>query len=367
MEPRSPSLGDILGQDRAIGVLRGALAAGRVHHAWIFSGPMGVGKRTTALAFAAALLDPTTGPNLAGEFEPDPSSPVQRLIASGVHPDLHMITKELARFSDDPDVRDRKLLTIPKAVIEEHLLGPIALSPGLNNGGLATKAFIIDEAERLDRSRSHAPTQNAMLKTLEEPPAGSVIILVTSAEEMLLPTVRSRCQRVVFGGLDAGSMERWLAGWVSSTGVALQAEERRWLLEYAEGSPGRLVQAHSGGMYQWSRELEPMLSEVERGRFPSGLGSAMARLVDEWAKESVSKSPQASKEAANLTGARALLGMLAQRSSRRLRQAALEAQDPTPHARMIELLERTERHVAAHVPLAHALEGLAAGMLGREP
>ncbi len=350
------SLSGILGQQRAVATLRAALTGGRVHHAWVFTGPMGVGKRTAAEAFAAALLDPTTAPDLAGVPEPDPASQVQRLIAAGTHPDLHIITKELARYSEDRQIRERKLLSIPKEVIEQHLLQPIALAASLKMGGAASKVFIIDEAERLDRSRTNAPVQNSMLKCMEEPPAGSVIILVTSAEEMLLPTIRSRCQRVVFGPLDDASMDRWLA----SSGIEAEGAERRWLLEYAAGSPGRLVQAHEGNMYEWSRALDPMLADLERGKFPAALGSTMASLIDEWAKEAVSKNPQASKEAANVTGTRAMLTMLAERARRRLREAASRGEDCSPHARAIDAVERADRDVAAHVGLVHVMDSLAA-------
>jgi DNA polymerase-3 subunit delta' len=59
---RRVSFGDLLGQDRALAALRASLASGRIHHAWIFDGPPGIGKFSTALAFAGALLAPTTGP-----------------------------------------------------------------------------------------------------------------------------------------------------------------------------------------------------------------------------------------------------------------------------------------------------------------
>ena len=71
-------LDQILGQQRAIETLDAAIQSGRIHHAWIFHGPAGVGKFTTALAFAAAILDPDMTPDLSGRVRPDPDSPVQR-------------------------------------------------------------------------------------------------------------------------------------------------------------------------------------------------------------------------------------------------------------------------------------------------
>ncbi|MFG0314284.1 MAG: hypothetical protein ACF8LL_08875, partial [Phycisphaerales bacterium] len=89
---------DVVGHDRAIEILQGAIAADRIHHAWVFQGPQGVGKFTLAAAFAAMILDPTASPNMAGVIEADPGSETRRLIKAGTHPDLHVVTKELARL-----------------------------------------------------------------------------------------------------------------------------------------------------------------------------------------------------------------------------------------------------------------------------
>lgn len=356
--PRPRSLNDVLGQERAIGTLRASISAGKVHHAWVFSGPVGVGKRMAAEAFAAAILDPSTQPNLAGEWEPDPGSVVQRLIAEGKHPDLHIISKELARFDDDKSIRDRKLITIPKSVVARHLLEPIALAASMRGDSLASKVFIVDEAELLDRSRTNAPTQNSMLKTLEEPPAGSVIILVTSAEERLLPTIRSRCQRVVFGALPREAMEKWLG----RSGLEVSAAERAWLLDFAQGSPGRAVLAVEGRMFEWATALEPMLADAERGRFSQALGSTMAGFVEEWAKGWVERNKNASKEAANIAGTRHLLSLLAERERRRLREGAAERDRAERSLRVLEMIETTEKYIAASVTIANSMEALAAGM-----
>ena len=83
------------------------MRSGRFPHAWIFSGPRGVGKFTTALALAERLLGPASA----------------RLIAAGTHPDLHVIRKELAAYCDDPEIRTRKLTNIPVAVIRQWITG----------------------------------------------------------------------------------------------------------------------------------------------------------------------------------------------------------------------------------------------------
>jgi DNA polymerase III subunit delta' len=73
----------ILGQDRALDVLRSALRSQRMHHAWLFSGPAGVGKHTTAIELARILLDPDAQPTLTGEIEASPDSPTSRAPMSG--------------------------------------------------------------------------------------------------------------------------------------------------------------------------------------------------------------------------------------------------------------------------------------------
>ncbi len=75
----------ILGQSRALDVLQKALKSARLHHAWVFSGPRGVGKFTSAIEFAKILLDPDAAPNLAGELESDPEGRISKMIDAGSH------------------------------------------------------------------------------------------------------------------------------------------------------------------------------------------------------------------------------------------------------------------------------------------
>lgn len=349
-----PSLSDILGQDRAVATLRGALGAGRVHHAWVFHGPQGVGKMTAAGAFAAMLLDPTLAPNLAGELEPDPGSETARLIAAGVHPDLHIVTKELALFSDDAQVRSRKLMTIPRQVIDEHLIRPAALTARVSAGARAGKVFVVDEAELLDEG-----TQNAVLKTLEEPAPGTVIILVTSRESRLLPTIRSRCQRVAFNALDEASMRAWAKR--DERMRAAGEEQREWLLMFADGSPGRAANALAQGLFSWSRTLAPMLEDASRGRFSPDMGKTMADLIEQYAQAWVDARENASKDAANKDGARQMFALLAHEARRALR----EARTPDDAERALHAIDRLgecERNIDSNVNPKFAFEELASSL-----
>ena len=359
--PAPRPLAEIVGQDRALSRLAEAMGSGRLHHAWIFHGPEGVGKFTTALAWAALLLDPTTAKDLSGRYAADPDSPAQALLAGGTHPDLHVIVKELARFSSDAGVRASKLTTIAKDVVDTHLIRPASLAPVMRTGSMAGKVFIVDEAELMDRHASNATTQNAILKTLEEPAPGTVIILVTSSEDRLLPTIRSRCQRIAFTPLPDDAMRAWLAG----ADLGVTGEERDWLIRAADGSPGRLKAMHESGVYGWHRAITPHLDEAERARPAVELGALMGSLIDDWAKEWVKQGEQRgenrSKDAANRLGARRMLGLVADRARTGLA-------DPRRRAwslGAIEAVGQAQRHLDANVGMKLVFEHLAAGLSAR--
>lgn len=347
---------EILGQPRAIATLDAAISSGRVHHAWIFHGPEGVGKFTTALAFAGVLLDPESGPDLAGRVRPDPDSRVQSLMRAGAHPDLHVIRKELAVFSEDPTVRRSKQMTIAKDVLETHLLEPAYLAANMT-GGLASKVFIVDEAELLDRSTSNAVSQNALLKTLEEPPEGTVIILVTSSEDRLLPTIRSRSQRVAFSPLPDGAMQEWAGRAGLDT-----ARDLGWLLTYAAGSPGRFTEAVETGLASWHSELKPGLERADRGEYDPGLAPAMKTLVEDWATAWADQDSNRSKDAANRMALGRLFAMIGEHARARL----ADPEHAGAALGMIDAITRAETRLGSNVQTGLVLEGLAADLASGE-
>ena len=203
--------GPIIGQDAAIAELVDALRHDRMPAAWILHGPDGVGKLSTAIRFARLLLEPDPTAEMLDAFDPPLDSSDARLVDAGTHPDLRVIRKELAATSEISRLRDSKQRAIPIDLLREHMLGGDidgkrfeALHARTPYRGVR-RVFIIDEAELLNPQG-----QNALLKTLEEPSPRTVIMLVTTRDERLLPTVRSRCRRVPFRNLDAESIERWL-------------------------------------------------------------------------------------------------------------------------------------------------------------
>lgn len=349
--PRPIALTDLCGHAKPTGVLIDAMKSGRVHHCWVFHGPQGVGKFTAALAFAAVLLDATSGPSLTGAYAPEPGSHAQRMLAAGTHPDLRIITKELARYSADQRVRGAKQRNIPKAVIEEFVIDPATRTASAAHGSMAGRVFIIDEAELLE-----PPSQNALLKTLEEPPPGTVFILVTSTPDRLLPTIRSRSQSVFFGPLSPADMDRWLA----RSGVARAGEEDRWLRDFAAGSPGVYAMAAESGLFAWRQRIEPMLAQADAGSFPLELGGTMAGLIDEWAEATAKSRPNASKDAANQAGADWMFRLLASR------YRGMLAAEPGPRVTAtIDAIRRAETELDSNVNMLFVMDKLAAELAAR--
>ncbi|MEN6384700.1 MAG: DNA polymerase III subunit [Phycisphaerales bacterium] len=185
--------------------LRRAFESGRLAHAYIFDGIDGVGKYTTAKAFAKLLLCQSTKEEIAASSSITKSDAGLlamtdscgkcescRMMDVDNHPDFHHIYKELVQFSKEPENRKKQPIDLPIAVIREFLLEKIQIRPGLS----ASKVFVISESEKLN-----AASQNALLKILEEPPHGSFIILLCSKLDNLLPTTKSRSQIIHFGPL----------------------------------------------------------------------------------------------------------------------------------------------------------------------
>lgn len=347
---------NVLGQERAREVLQRAAAGGRTHHAWIFHGPVGVGKFTTAMAWARVLLCPNAQPNLAGAVEACGSCESCKLAEAGTHPDLHVIRKELASVSSVQAVREAKQRNIPIDLLRERMIGgktgdgkfqasAVGRTAVLGHG----KVFIIDEAELMDQYG-----QNALLKTLEEPPAQTYIILITSSEEQLLATIRSRCQRLGFGPLPGAVVE----GWLERKYPQLKSQERAWLAGFADGSLGRAELGAEFGLAAWGQEVLGRLESMKRGEGGTDLGGVMANLLEEFAQQWVAKQENASKEAANQLAARLMGAMVGQWLRREMGKeaAALKGADLAdaeqrlePYAQAIDALTEAQRDLAANV------------------
>lgn len=350
----------ILGQSRALKDLSQLLVSGRVPSSLVLHGPAGIGKMTAAKRLAALLLDPSADRGAFERFEPPASGEVAELLAAGTHPDLHLIAKHRCADSQIAELRDRKQTNIPIDLLRELMIGgnvggarfdaPVQRTPYLGHG----KVFLIDEAELLD-----ATGQNALLKVLEEPPPRTWIVLCVTDRTRLLPTIRSRCHQIAFSPLDGASMEAWFDGLEPSPA----GDARRWLAEFAEGSPGRASLAIDAGLLDWERELGPRFDELASGRGAGGMPEAMSELVKGFSDAQVKRDPKASKEAANRLASRILLSILGARLRRRLGESAAAGDfDATERwSEWIDRLDLADRHLDANVSLLHALADLVAG------
>ena len=174
--------------------MRRAIVDDRVHHAYLFTGAGAATSRALALAFAAALNCLRTPGEGCG---PDDACDSCAKISSGIHPDI--ITLE----------REGAAQIIPIENVRNQIIARVAMPPH----EARMRCFIIDEAAALA-----GPAANALLKTLEEPPARTMFLLATMAPDQLLPTIRSRCQRVMLTGVGAN--------WQSDDGYLDGVDER---------------------------------------------------------------------------------------------------------------------------------------------
>ncbi|HKM65409.1 MAG TPA: DNA polymerase III subunit delta' [Acidisphaera sp.] len=215
-EPRANPL--LLGHAAAEAALAEAARAGRMHHAWLITGPRGVGKATLAYRFARALL---AGMPDGGGLDLPPSHPVFRRVAAGAHADLRTLTRTV-------DPKTKKLRG--EIVVDDVRAAGAFLRLTPAEGGW--RVLVVDAAEELNRNAA-----NALLKMLEEPPQRAVLLLVCNAPGRLLPTIRSRCRRLRLDRLDDAAMDALLARYLPD----LPADERGRLVTIAEGAPGRAL------------------------------------------------------------------------------------------------------------------------------
>jgi DNA polymerase III subunit delta' len=237
-----------IGHDDVWRQFSSALAGGKLHHGWILAGPRGIGKASFALRAAAALVDPD------GQYG--------SMIARGSHPDILTIKrlpKEPPKEDEelDPDAELKRSISIDQI---RRLQVALTTRPGLAD----RRAVIIDAADDMERSGA-----NALLKSLEEPPAGTYFLLVSHASDRLLPTVRSRCQLLRFEPLSDDAMAsalREAAPDASTSDIAA-------LVRAGNGAPGQAIDFL--GLDMGSLE-DAMTSIIASGDKTNGLRSGLA-------------------------------------------------------------------------------------------
>jgi DNA polymerase-3 subunit delta' len=202
---------DILGHEHVLGLLSQAVERGTLPQSLIFAGPSGVGKHLAAVALAQVL-------NCQAPLNGDACGDCAacRRIARGVHPDVLFIKPE--------ESGNIKIDQIRQAIE----------SAGYRPFEGRRRVVVIDDADAIIQG------QDALLKTLEEPPAASVFVLVTAMPDLLLPTVQSRCQRLRFGRLAPGNVAE-----VLKTRHDYSDEEAHAVASQSDGSIGRALEEGS--------------------------------------------------------------------------------------------------------------------------
>ena len=205
------SFASLAGQQKVKAMLSRSLASGRMPHAYLFRGPDGVGKKLTAFLTAARL----------NCLEPDGINgctrcPSCRKIRSGNHPDVVVVSPESGSIKIDRIRELCRSLSYPPYESE-------------------IRVVIVEDVHTMT-----VEAANSLLKTLEEPPDGNLLILTAESSRELLPTISSRCQTVTFYGLSVaecgGLIERKVPG--------ISPDEARLLAELADGSPGTAMVLH---------------------------------------------------------------------------------------------------------------------------
>lgn len=225
----------LIGQGAAERAFLDAWRGGRLHHAWLIAGPEGIGKATLAYRIARFVLahpDPDApAARAAGGLDVDPDDPAARRIAARSHPDLIVVRRGWNAA--------RKTFHSSLAVDEVRRAGRFF---ALTSGQGGWRVAIIDSVDEMNPNAA-----NALLKTLEEPPARALILIVSHAPGRLLATIRSRCRRLALAPLAPDDLLAAVAGAGGGEALAaLAGTERERLVRLARGSVRRALQLLAG-------------------------------------------------------------------------------------------------------------------------
>ncbi len=205
----APHWSEIVGHSRVVSALSRAVVADRPHHAYLLLGPVGLGKMTVARALAAALLCETQRDGACG------ACPGCSKVRQGMHTALH----EIVPGGKSNTIQVDQIQEIQRKLSYRRLQG-------------AWRVVLVDDAGTMNET-----AQNKLLKTLEEPPEGTVLVLCALHPAQLLQTVRSRCQKLSLGPVDDDALAAWL---VNTHGA--HAGAARAAAAGSQGIPGRALE-----------------------------------------------------------------------------------------------------------------------------
>lgn len=332
----------LVGHGVVIADFLSAMRGPRMHHAWLLVGPEGVGKASAATALAKRLLCEAAGPELPGEGLDVPEShPIGKLVDAYTHPDFLLLDRlpkdmkplrEVERRDWPPDVERSRNITVDQV---RALGATFALTPSYSR----SRVVLVDSIDDMERGAA-----NALLKSLEEPPQGTIFLLVSHAPGRLLPTIRSRCRTLRFGALDDDAMRTVLRRSLPEIGET----ELAALVAAGEGAPGRALGLAGLDL----AGLEATLQALARNGDPDN--AVRAELAQSLSAKAVQRRYEAflgrvpsfiAQEAQNRRGAAFAVALEAWSSARSLADGAIR-QSLDPQMTVFTLAS----HVAALVP-----------------
>jgi DNA polymerase-3 subunit delta' len=237
------SFAEVIGHQKQLAILHAALAGERLHHAYLFVGPEGVGKRTIAVAYAKALHCLQQINDFC-----DQCANCAR-ISDGNHPDVRI----LEPLAEKKEISIQQIRELERDLNFRSFTGK-------------RKIAIVDPATLMNSS-----AQNALLKTLEEPPQETLIILIAANAGALLPTLRSRCLRLSFAPLPRREVAAYLR-----LKHAKAAEDAEFLAAMSMGSIGVAVSLDKDELTEKRRVWTDILSSLKAGDYQSAMTAAEA-------------------------------------------------------------------------------------------
>lgn len=215
------SFKEIFGQDTAVSLLKAAFRKNRVAHAYLCIGPDGVGKRKTVLNFIKLLLCGNGTQTEACDVCPNCAK-----IEARNHADIHWVER---------DGQFIRIDAVKEACRQLNLKGFES----------SRKFLIVRQAQYLNEESS-----NALLKTLEEPSLDTVIFLLVNSAKSVLPTIVSRCQRVIFSSLSEGVLVKLL-----NERFSIKPQQALYLARISQGSLGQALQYYESGLFERKDEI----------------------------------------------------------------------------------------------------------------